>query len=279
MNSFDPPLRALILDMDGVLWRANEPIGSLEETFNRILSLGYKFVMATNNSAMSPQMYVEKLANFKVKVSPGQVINSAMSVTYALCERFPSGGPVYIVGEAGLEQVLNQSGFFQETSGSVLAVVAGLDRKITYQKLTRATLLIRSGVPFYGTNPDKTYPSPDGLIPGAGALLAAIETASGAAPIIGGKPGRFMFDLALERLGTTAAETLSIGDRLDTDVLGAQQAGIRTALVLSGITSLQEAQAWKPAPDWVCEDLPALAARLAPVPIADAGLESRPLPP
>lgn len=279
MNSFDPPLRALILDMDGVLWRANEPIGSLEETFNRILSLGYKFVMATNNSAMSPQMYVEKLANFKVKVSPGQVINSAMSVAYALCERFPSGGPVYIVGEAGLEQVLNQSGFFQETSGSVLAVVAGLDRKITYQKLTRATLLIRSGVPFYGTNPDKTYPSPDGLIPGAGALLAAIETASGAAPIIGGKPGRFMFDLALERLGTTAAETLSIGDRLDTDVLGAQQAGIRTALVLSGITSLQEAQAWKPAPDWVCEDLPALAARLAPVPIADAGLESRPLPP
>jgi 4-nitrophenyl phosphatase len=140
-----------------------------------------------------------------------------------------------------------------------------LDRKITYQKLSHATLLIRSGVPFYGTNPDKTYPSPEGLTPGAGSILAAIQTATDVVPVIGGKPGRFMFDLALETLGTLPAETLSIGDRLDTDILGAQQAGCRTALVLSGITTSQEAAAWSPSPDIIVEDLSSLVNLLDPV--------------
>ena len=263
--SFTPPLRGLILDMDGVLWRANQPIGSLEVIFERINNLGYHFILATNNATLSPQMYQEKLASFNVKVELDQVINSAMAVTFALCQKFPSGGPVYIIGETGLEKVLNHSGFYRQDDGNVLAVVAGLDRKITYQKLSHATLLIRAGIPFFGTNPDRTYPSPEGLTPGAGSILAAIQAATDVTPLIGGKPGRFMFDLALERLGTLPEETLSIGDRLDTDILGAQQVGCRTGLVLSGITTPAEASAWNPPPDLICDDLTALVSQLVPV--------------
>jgi 4-nitrophenyl phosphatase len=251
--------------MDGVLWRASQPIGSLDLVFERIRTLGYRTILATNNATLSPQMYLEKLAGFNVELELNQIINSAMAVVYALRQQYPSGGPVYIIGETGLEKVLNQSGFYQQDDGQVLAVVAGLDRKITYQKLSHAALLIRSGIPFYGTNPDRTYPSPEGLTPGAGAILAAIETATDTAPRIGGKPGHFMFDLALERLGLTPPEVLSIGDRLDTDILGAQQVGCRTGLVLSGITTPSEAAAWRPQPDFICDDLTSLVLQLPPV--------------
>jgi 4-nitrophenyl phosphatase len=133
-----------------------------------------------------------------------------------------------------------------------------MDRCLTYDQLARATLLIRSGLPFIGTNPDRSFPTPQGLVPGVGAILAAVETASDVKPVIVGKPQPEMYRFALERLGLTPQETLVVGDRAETDILGAQKIGCRTALVLSGVTSPQAAQDWKPAPDWIGPDLTSL---------------------
>ena len=258
-------IRGLILDMDGVLWRDSMPIGDLKLIFQNIRAKGYPFIMVTNNSGRSTQQYVEKLASFRVDVDESQVISSAIATASYLKDRFPDGGEIFIIGEPSMVDLLKQSGFRQGSS-KPLAVVAALDRGINYDKLTKGTLLLRRGIPFIGTNPDKSYPIPEGQAPGAGAILAALEAASGVEPTIIGKPNPQIFSLALERLGTKPKETLVIGDRLETDILGAQNVGCLTALVLSGVSTADEAERWDPSPDFITKDLDGLVGSL---PIVD----------
>ena len=210
--------------------------------------------MATNNATRTVDQYLERMRGFGVELEPWQLINSAVTAAELLHQRFPEGGPVYIVGEVGLTQAL-QDWNFTPSQDSALAVVAGLDRKFNYEKLARGADLIRSGVPFLGTNPDVTFPASDGITPGAGSILAALQAASGISPEIAGKPERPMYDLALKRLGTRQEETISVGDRLETDIAGGQRIGLRTALVLSGISTREQALAWEPRPDLIAEDL------------------------
>ncbi|MFZ6020931.1 MAG: HAD-IIA family hydrolase [Chloroflexota bacterium] len=249
-----PQLKAVILDMDGVLWRGKQPIGNLAAIFTKFQDLGIQYAFATNNATGSIGQYVEKLRSFGVEVNPNQIINSPMAVAYYLKKLYPQGGAVYLIGETGLIEALQEAGFYHSEDG-VLAVVAGLDRQFTYEKLRKASLLIQKGIPFIGTNPDKTFPSPEGLTPGAGSILAAIETASGVAPQIMGKPYPHLFQLALQQMGTQPEETLVIGDRLDTDILGGKNAGCKTALVLTGVTTLAEAEQWQPRPDLIANSL------------------------
>lgn len=154
-------------------------------------------------------------------------------------------------------EALTEKGF-QPGKIKPLAVVVGMDRGLTYEKLSQAALLIRSGLPFIGTNPDRTFPLPYGLVPGVGAILACIETATDVQPIVLGKPQPEMYEFAMKRLGTTPEQTLVVGDRIDTDIVGAQTLGCRTALVLSGVTSPQEAHTWSPPPDWIGANLSTL---------------------
>ncbi len=158
-----------------------------------------------------------------------------MFAAHYLQRRYPTGGPVFAVGETGMIDTLAKFGFYQDNQ-DVLAVVAGLDRQVTYDKLARATILIRSGAMFIGTNADRTLPMPEGLLPGAGAILAALETATDVQPVVVGKPEPEIYLFALERLKTSPAETLIVGDRLDTDITGAQKIGCHTALLLSGVS-------------------------------------------
>jgi 4-nitrophenyl phosphatase len=138
------------------------------------------------------------------------------------------------------------------------AVVMGIDRGINVDKMREATLLVRRGVPFFATNDDKTFPTPRGEIPGAGAWLAVVTTASGIQPVVAGKPAPYLIDLARQRLGTSKEETLVVGDRLETDIAGGQAAGCPVALVLSGVSGREQAEAWKPRIDIVAADLAAL---------------------
>ena len=250
-------IQALILDMDGVLWRGSEAIGDLHAIFKRIIAMGLKIIFATNNGSRTIPQYIDLLASFGVQAEPWQVISSAIAATDFLCTHFPKGGPVYIIGEQGILEACNERGFYQSESGA-LAVIVGIDRKLTYDKLKAATLLIRSGVPFIGTNPDKTFPTPQGLVPGAGAILASIETATSVAPIIVGKPEPAMYKIALQRLNSPAEAVLVVGDRPETDIAGAQLIGCRTALVLSGVTDASQAHKWQPAPDLIMKDLETL---------------------
>ena len=254
-------IQALVLDMDGVLWHDSEAIGDLPAIFAKISKLGLRVAFATNNATKTIDQFVEKLASFGVKAEPWQIVTSAVATAHFLKQKHPQGGTVYAVGEAGLLQTLADAGF-RHSAQNPVAVVAAMDRGITYEKLKQAARLIHAGVPFIGTNPDRTFPTPEGVAPGAGTMLAAIEAAAGVAPQIIGKPNPAMYRFALERLGASIAKTLVIGDRLETDIAGAQALGIPCALVLSGVSSQEQAQAWQPAPDIVAENLAAVVRQL-----------------
>ncbi len=138
--------------------------------------------------------------------------------------------------------------------------MVGIDVQINFEKMREATLLVRRGVPFYATNPDKTFPTPRGEIPGAGAWVSVIVTATGVQPIYAGKPAPYLLELARQRLGTSKMQTLVVGDRLETDIAGGQAAGCPVALVLSGISQRDQVEAWEPRVDLVFEDLAELVA-------------------
>jgi 4-nitrophenyl phosphatase len=223
--------------MDGVLWQDKAPLPGVGDFFRALAQDNCPYVFATNNSTRSPADYAVKIRGLGIAVEEGQIITSSTATAAFLADRHPQGGPLYIVGEGGLRGALAAEGFYPSPEDSVLAVVAGLDRQISYEKIRRAGHLIRAGVPFIGTNPDKTYPTPQGLAPGAGSILAAIEAAGGQAPLIIGKPHPPMFQQALKLLGSPPVQTLMIGDRLDTDIAGARALDMKTALVLTGVST------------------------------------------
>jgi len=254
-------IKALILDMDGVIWRSDSPIGDLPSIFQRISASGLKFIFATNNSTRTPMLYQERLESFGVQVEPWQVVTSAMATAALLARQYPPGTCVYMIGEVGLRESLEEKHFRVLSDGDsegAQMVIMGMDRSINNMKVNEAALLISSGLPFYATNPDKTFPTPRGEIPGAGAWLSVITTSTGVQPVFAGKPSPYLMDLALEFLGTRPEETLVVGDRLETDIAAGQAAGCPTALVLSGVSTRLEAEAWKPTPDLITEDLASL---------------------
>ncbi|HTP03220.1 MAG TPA: HAD-IIA family hydrolase [Anaerolineales bacterium] len=259
LDRLSPTIHGLILDMDGVLWKDTAPIGNLQRIFARMRSLGLKVTMATNNGTITVEQYLEKLAAFDVVLDAWQVVTSAQAAAATLAEAFPDKGTVFVVGENGVVSALCGAGFTVSTdpgeNASAIAVVAGLDRSLSYDKLRRAMWHIRAGARFYGTNPDRTFPTPDGPVPGAGSVLAAIQAASGTDPIVIGKPAPFMLKICADRMQLPLNEILVVGDRLETDIAGGQALGARTALVLSGISTQQQADTWKPAPDFVARDL------------------------
>lgn len=258
-DDFSPPIRGLILDMDGVLWKDNSPIGDLASIFDCIRDQGLQVVLATNNATRTVDEYIERLDGFHVKLEAWQIVTSAEATAHTLAKAFPEKGPVYVVGENGICSALRAQGFdpIQDPDDETLpvAVVVGLDRAVSYPKLRRATLHIRSGAPFYGTNPDKTFPTPQGLVPGAGSVLAAVVAATDKTPIVVGKPAPFMLELAAERMELAAGEVLVVGDRLETDVAGGQAMGAHTALVLTGVSTRGQGETWTPKPDLMAADL------------------------
>ncbi len=259
-----PNIKSLILDMDGVLWRGDAPIGDLPAIFDRIRACGLKVAFATNNGTRTPEEYVERLAGFGVTIQPWQVVTSSLALAdllYQINLRELSdlrGLGIFAIGEEGVMKALREKGFellSVEEAEKAQAVVMGIDRQINFDKMREATLLVRRGVPFYATNPDKTFPTPRGEIPGAGAWISVVVTATGIEPIYAGKPAPYLLELARGRLGTAKEETLVVGDRLETDIAGGQAAGMPVALVLSGVSRREEGEAWRPGIDVVAEDL------------------------
>jgi 4-nitrophenyl phosphatase len=274
-----PNIKSLILDMDGVLWKADAPVGDLPAIFDRIRARGLKVAFATNNGTRTPEQYVERLAGFGVRIEPWQVVTSALAVAglldkaLSISPRFPSSsnigkerggrnnGPVrgvFAIGEEGVMDALRSVGLEPlplEDADKAQAVVMGIDRQINFEKMCAAALLVRKGIPFYATNPDKTFPTPRGEIPGAGAWISVVVTATGVEPIYAGKPSPSLLEMARERLGTSKEETLVVGDRLETDIAGGQAAGMPVALVLSGVSTREAGVAWMPHLDVIAEDL------------------------
>ena len=258
MPNIPPHIKALILDMDGVLWKGDAPIGDLPSIFARIANLGLKVVFATNNGTRSPQQYVERLAGYGVTIEAWQVVTSSLCVAHLLSQKYPPGTPFFAIGEQGVFEALRAKNFVTlsiDDAPNAQAVVMGIDRQISFEKMREATLLVRAGKPFYATNPDKTFPTPRGEIPGAGAWISVITTASEVEPIYAGKPYPYIIELALERLGVPKEQALVVGDRLETDIAAGQAAGCPSALVLSGVSTRNQAEAWRPKMDRIAESL------------------------
>jgi 4-nitrophenyl phosphatase len=248
------PISHLIIDMDGVLWRGDEPVEGLVEFFAFLRQQRVDFVLATNNSTRPPEQYVAKLARFGVEVPTGCVLTSAQATAAYLASLAPPETPVYAIGEEGVLQALKQRGFVL-TDEQAAYVVVGWDRQLTWDKLATAALLIHAGAGFIGTNPDTNFPTERGPVPGDGAQLIALEITTGVAPTIVGKPEPRMYREALQLMGARAEDTAVIGDRLDTDVTGGVRAGLTSILVLSGIATEADVAASPVKPDLVCASI------------------------
>ena len=248
-------LRSLLIDMDGVLYRGDSAIRGAGQFLDFLHKMDIPFVLLTNNSTRTAAQYVTKLAQVGIKAEEDKILTAAEATATYVAQLAPPGTEVYVIGEGGVRMELEKRGFVLCDDTDVEYVVAGFDRHFTYKKMATASLAIRAGAKFIGTNPDKTFPSEFGLIPGAGAILAAIETATDIAPLIIGKPQPHLFELALRKLGAEPETTAIIGDRLDTDILGGDRFGLVTILVLSGVTDAQQLASSSLAPDLVYEDI------------------------
>lgn len=260
--TFVPP-RGFLVDLDGVVYHGDRVIPGAPPFFRFLRERGIPFLLTTNNSTLLPSQYVEKVARMGIEVAETEVLASADATASYLQQQAPDGARVYVIGESGLKDAIAAAGLtLAETD--VQYVVVGLDRELTFQKLTTAVRLLRAGAAFVGPNPDTTLPTDDGIIPGAGSFQALLTAATGVTPLIIGKPEPTMLTIGSQRLGLTPAETAIIGDRLDTDIVGGFRAGLQTILVLTGVSTREEAAAAEVRPDWIFEDLPALQAAIGP---------------
>jgi len=252
-----PAIKTVLLDMDGVLWHGSEPVIDIQSLFKCIRDSNLQAYCVTNNSTSSVGYHLERLRGFGVSLSPQQIITSAEATGAYLKKTFSEGGDVFLIGEEGIRQALEQRGFDILEVGSnkdPLAVIVGLDRGFNYRVFNQAVQHIRRGAQFLGTNPDLTLPTPQGPAPGAGSIIAGIEASSGKKAHIIGKPNMDLYSLALSRSSSQPGEVIMIGDRLETDILGAQRLGMLTGLVLTGISTREQAENWNPQPDIIAEN-------------------------
>lgn len=247
-------LQSLIIDIDGVLYRGSEAIVGAVDLIGFLRQHDIGFRLATNNATRTPQQFVDKLAGMGVQVHPREVITSALATACYLATIAPAGASVFVVGMDGLHIALQEAGFHLVEDGAEF-VIAGMDFAVCYDRLARASLQIRAGARFIGTNPDLTFPSERGILPGAGSLLAFLEAASGVQPTVIGKPGTGMLEQALSSMEAQPATTAILGDRLETDILAGHRAGLRTILVLSGVTDEAILARSELQPDLVFDDV------------------------
>lgn len=250
--------RYLITDMDGVLWRGHEPLPGLVEFFRFLRSANIRFVCATNNASTLAAKLAERLQGWGADVTPDEIVTSSTATADYLATILPHGSRLYVIGMEGLRAPLRERGFElaeRDAATSVAAVVVGIDWDVTYNQFKQAALLIRAGAKFIGTNSDRTFPTPEGIVPGNGSLLALIETATDVKPIVIGKPEPVLYEMSLKRMTAVPEQTLVLGDRLETDILGAVRLNLKSALVLSGVTTREELAGSDYQPDWVFDDI------------------------
>lgn len=251
---------AVLFDMDGVLYRGQARLPGVVELIEFFEQRGIAYACATNNSTLTPGQYEAKLADMGIRIAGERVVTSSVATRLYLESQAARGTKVGYIGMEGLRRALFDDGYFELDQVSPEFVVVGMDTEATYAKFRVACKAIRAGARFIGTNPDTTFPAEDGIIPGTGSLLALLRAASETEPYVIGKPAAAMFQAAVDLLGAGPERTLTIGDRLDTDIAGSINAKIASALVLTGVTTLEALDRSPIKPDMVFADLPQLLA-------------------
>lgn len=240
-------VRVVIFDLDGVLYRGEQPMPGAVETVRRLRASGKRVLYATNNSTRTRAQYVELLRGFELPCELEDVVTSAWATARYLVQKGLQPKDPVIVGMAGLRTELREAGVlgrehpvppFREARGRPGdMVIVGLHQAVTYDDLAEAQRALLAGAPFIAANKDVAYPVEGRLLPGAGAIVAALETASGRVAVCVGKPEPFMFQEALRRAGASGDEAVVVGDSLETDVLAAHRVGATGVLITTGVTS------------------------------------------
>jgi HAD superfamily hydrolase (TIGR01457 family) len=259
MSSLAERYDVFLFDLDGVLYRGAEPIPGAAGAVDGLRRMGKGIAFVTNNSARTPGMVADHLRAVGVRAEPAEVETSALTTAGVLSSR--GVRRAFVIGETGIRQALAERGIgvLDGEPDAAEAVVVGWDRGLDYAKLRTASLLIQRGAAFVATNADASYPAPEGRWPGAGAIVAAIETTTGVRAEVVGKPHPPILRSALRRAG--GGRPLVIGDRLDTDIAGASELGWDSLLVLTGITTSDEVASAPQPPTYVGADLGVLHAR------------------
>jgi 4-nitrophenyl phosphatase len=248
-----------LLDLDGVVWLADQAVAGSVDAVARLRAAGERVLFLTNNSSALVGDYVAKLVGLGIPAEPGDLITSAQAAA-GLVE---PGATALVCAGPGVDEALRARGVRTVREGTADAVVVGWHTDFDYARLTAAVRAVHAGARLIGTNDDATYPTPDGLLPGGGSILAAVSTGAGVAPEIAGKPHAPMAALVRERAGREAlARSVLVGDRLSTDGLMASRLDVPFALVLTGVTSAVDAP-YTPEPRWVARDLASLVAQLS----------------
>lgn len=253
--------KAFIFDMDGVLYLGDQPLAGVNDLFNALALREIPYMLATNNSTATAADYVAKLAKMGIETPESSIFTSAIATRDYLLETVPIDAGIYVVGMPALrEQLFTGTKFEAVQYGESVpdVVVVGLDKTFSYEKLALAHQAIRAGARFVATNADATLPTEHGLMPGAGTMVAAIATASGKTPVVIGKPEPTTLHMALHKLGVQPQDAVMVGDRLDTDILAGQRAGVLTVLVLTGVSTRDEVATAEALPDLVFTDLNAV---------------------
>lgn len=253
----------LLIDLDGVVWIGREPVPGSPEALQALLGAGKRLVFVTNNPGKHPAAYAERLGEMGVAVEESQIVTAGMVVAQLAGEAaVAAGGGAFVIGAQALKEMVAATGaqvLDGEEGREADAVVVSGHRGFDYDELLTAKRALDNDAALFATSHDPTMPFPGGEVPGTGAILAAVETASGKRATIAGKPEPHLFAMARGALGDCESVAM-VGDRLSSDIEGGARAGLETILVLSGTTMRAEAEAARPAPDFVVENLSGLLA-------------------
>ncbi len=249
-----------LIDLDGVVWVGREPVPGAAEALRALLEAGKAIAFVTNNPGKPTATYVERLRERGVPVADGRVVTAGTSTAVLAVERVGSGSTAFTIGAPAFKDSVAETGLTLvegEAGREADAVLVSGHRDFDYEELLTATLALQRGAALFATSRDPTLPMPGGAWPGTGAVLAAVETASGARAEIGGKPEPHLFAQARRLLGG-AERVAMVGDRISSDIEGGRRAGLETVLVLTGACSRADAESAEPPPDHVLDDLSGL---------------------
>jgi NagD protein len=246
-------LRAVIMDMDGVVVHGDRPVPGAREALQRFQDRGLKILILTNNSIYTQRDLSARLSFMGLPVAPDTIYTSALATARFLHTQMPAG-KAYVVGEAGLTTALHDIGYTL-TELEPDYVVIGETTSYSFGRITRAVRLVTAGARFIATNPDPSGPSTDGMIPATGAIAALISSASGKLPYFVGKPNPLMLRSALRQIDVHSEEAIMVGDRMDTDIVMGTESGMETALVLTGVTSREDVDRWPYRPTRILESI------------------------
>lgn len=246
-------IQSWLTDMDGVLVHEGSALPGASDFIARLTELERPFLVLTNNSIFTPRDLAARLVASGISVPEDRIWTSALATANFVAQQMP-GGSAYVIGEAGLTTALYQVGYTM-TDVAPDYVILGETRTYSFSAITKAIRLILGGARFIATNPDSTGPSQEGPLPATGAVAALITQATGHRPYFIGKPNPVMIRAALNRIEAHSETTAMIGDRMDTDVLSGMEAGLRTFLVLTGSTSVDDVEKYPYRPNEVRDSI------------------------